>query len=293
VSSTGAYFIGTKVTTFWLQDKLRIYADINFKEMPDHYWGVGYDEGFNTEKSDTTTAYTRTWWQFYPRFLWQFRKHLFLGPLIDFNYTKGKEASERVQKDPYYSEFNDRPFNSGFGVVFQYDSRDIPVNAWKGAFVEVLLAMYGPYLGGDNAYQVLGIDLRKYWPIKREGRTIAAQLRGRFSAGDVPYGEMSQPGTPFDLRGYTWGRYRDESMVYGIGEYRHMFRKKDGSLSPHGFVAWVGVGTLGETVEKFGEWLPSIGLGYRLEVQPRMNLRIDIGFGKDTRGFYFNFNEAY
>jgi hypothetical protein len=104
---------------------------------------------------------------------------------------------------------------------------------------------------------------------------------------------MSQPGTPFDLRGYTWGRYRDESMVYAIGEYRHMFRKKDKTLSRHGVVGWIGVGTLGETVGQFGEWLPSIGVGYRLEVQPRMNLRIDIGFGKETRGFYFNFNEAF
>lgn len=293
VSSTGAYFIGTKITSFWKQDKLRIYADLNFKNMPDNYWGVGFNEGYTTEKGDTTTAYTRTWWQIFPKFLWQFREHYFVGPLLDFNYTKGNDASQKVSADPFYMEFNDKPFNAGLGLVFQYDSRDIPVNAWRGLFIETYVAFYGGYLGGQNTYQVWNVDLRKYWKIKREGRTLAAQLRGRFSTGDVPYGEMSQPGTPFDLRGYTWGRYRDESMVYGIGEYRHMFKKKDGSLSPHGVVAWLGVGTLGETVGDFGEWLPSIGIGYRLEVQPRMHLRIDIGFGKETRGFYFNFNEAY
>jgi hypothetical protein len=293
VSSTGAYFVGTKFTSFWKQDKLRIYADLNFKNMPDNYWGVGYVEGYTTEKGDSTTAYTRTWWQIYPKILWQFRKNFFIGPQIDFNYTKGSEASLEVSEDQYYKEFNEKPFNSGLGLVFQYDSRDIPVNAWKGMFIETSIAFYGGYLGGDNTYQVLNIDLRKYWKIKREGRTIAAQLRGRFSNGDVPYGEMSQPGTPFDLRGYTWGRYRDESMLYAIGEYRHMFKKKDKTLSPHGVVGWIGVGTLGETVGQFGEWLPSIGIGYRLEVQPRMNLRIDIGFGKETRGFYFNFNEAF
>jgi len=82
-------------------------------------------------------------------------------------------------------------------------------------------------------------------------------------------------------------------MVYAIGEYRLMFKKRDGELSPHGIVGWLGVGTLGETVGEFGEWLPSIGIGYRLQVQPRMNLRLDIGFGKETMGFYFNFNEAF
>ncbi len=129
--------------------------------------------------------------------------------------------------------------------------------------------------------------------IKRPGRTIAGQLKGRFGTGDVSYGEMSQPGTPFDLRGYTWGRYREESMIFAIGEYRHMFTKRNGDLSIHGIVGWIGVGTLGEKVKEFGDWLPSIGIGYRLEVQPRMNLRIDIGIGLESAGFYFNFNEAF
>ena len=60
-----------------------------------------------------------------------------------------------------------------------------------------------------------------------------------------------------------------------------------------GAVGWVGVGTLGETVGEFDKWLPNFGLGFRFEVQPRMNLRIDFGFGKETTGFYFNFNEAF
>lgn len=293
ISSTGAYFFGTKLTTFWLQDKLRIYADLNFKDMPDNYWGVGFDEGFNTEKGDSTTYYKRTWWQIYPKFLWQFKKNFFVGPLIDINYTKGSEASPGVAEDPDYEEFNNKPFNTGLGFVFNYDSRDVPVNAWKGAFVELSAGFYGPYLGGDNTYQVYVADLRKYWKIKRDGRTISGQVKGRFGLGDVPYGEMSQPGTPFDLRGYTWGRYRSNSMVFAIGEYRHMFMKKDGELSKHGFVGWLGAGTLGDDVADFNGFLPSVGFGYRLEVQPRMNLRVDFGFGRETFGFYFNFNESF
>ena len=123
--------------------------------------------------------------------------------------------------------------------------------------------------------------------------SVAFQARGRFTTGDVPYGEMSQLGTPFDLRGYRWGQYRHESMLFFIGEYRHMFSKSDGSLSKSGFVGWVGTGTLDETVTEFDKWLPNFGLGYRFEVQPRMNLRVDFGFGKESTGFYFNFNEAF
>ena len=294
ISTTGAYFFGTKLTSFWLQDKLRIYGDFNFKDMPDNYWGVGYDDARNTEKSDTTTAYVRTWWQIYPRFLWQFKKHLFVGLVVDYNFTKGSEASTGVLEDPEYNEFNDRPLNAGLGVVFQYDSRDIPVNAWKGWFLELSATWYRDWLGSDNEYEILVADVRKYWTLnQKNGRTFAVQGKGRFGRNDVPYGEMSQLGTPFDLRGYTWGRYRNNTMLYFLAEYRHMFYKKSGEMSKHGFTGWIGGGTIGDDVSELEKYLPNFGVGYRLEVQPRMNLRIDFGFGTESFGFYFNFNEAF
>jgi hypothetical protein len=72
-----------------------------------------------------------------------------------------------------------------------------------------------------------------------------------------------------------------------------MFLKSDGNPGNHGIVFWLGTGTLGDNVSNFDNWMPNFGIGYRLQVQPRMNLRIDIGFGTESQGFYFNFNEAY
>ncbi|QQS51776.1 MAG: BamA/TamA family outer membrane protein [Bacteroidota bacterium] len=293
VSSTGAFFVQTKWTTFWLEDKMRIYADVNFKTMPDNYWGVGYDAARNTEKGDSTTAYERNWLQFYPKILWQFKKNLFIGGIINLNYTKGNDASEVVANDPYYIKYNEKPFNSGLGAIFQYDSRDVPVNAWEGTFVEISSTFFSEYLGSQNNYQVYELDLRKYQQINRDGQTLAFQLRGRFGLNNIPYGEMSQPGTPFDLRGYTWGRYRDYSMLFALTEYRHMFLKSNHEMSPHGIVLFAGAGTIGQDASNFKGWLPCVGVGYRFQVQPRMNLRIDYGFGFESQGFYFNFNEAF
>ncbi|MCD4683292.1 MAG: BamA/TamA family outer membrane protein [Bacteroidales bacterium] len=293
ITTTGAYFIGTKLSTFWLKDKIRIYADINYKNMPDNYWGVGYEKGYTTKKGKSTTAYNRTWFQLLPIFLWQFKKNLFFGPLLDINYTKGRYACDSVASDYYYNKYNNKPFNGGVGLVFQYDTRDIPVNARSGIFIELSSGFYGNWLAGNNTYQIYVADIRKYFTIKREGRTMALQFKSRFGFGDVPYGEMSQPGTPFDLRGYIWGQYRDKSMVIFLSEYRHQFYKKEGKLSAHGLVGWVGVGTLGNKPSDFGDWLPSIGIGYRLQVQPRMNIRLDFGIGRESQGFYLNFNEAY
>jgi len=167
------------------------------------------------------------------------------------------------------------------------------VNAWSGLYLDLRTTFYSTAFGGDNNYQVYQLDFRKYFQVTRPGKTVTLQFKTRIGVGDMPYGEMSQLGTPFDLRGYTWGRYRDKSMIFFIGEYRHMFEKSSGSLSKHGVVAWMGTGSIARNASSFGNWLSNFGFGYRFEVQPRMNLRVDIGIGKETSGFYFNFNEAF
>ena len=99
--------------------------------------------------------------------MWQFKKYWFAGANIDFNYTRGSEACAGVSADLYYMEYNDKPFNGGLGAVFQYDSRDVPVNAWSGTFIEFQQHLWRLYLGGQNNYQIYNIDLRKYFKIKR------------------------------------------------------------------------------------------------------------------------------
>jgi len=34
-------------------------------------------------------------------------------------------------------------------------------------------------------------------------------------------------------------------------------------------------------------------VGYRFEIQPRSNVRVDFGFGERSSGVYFNFTEAF
>lgn len=293
VSTSGAFFVNSKSSTFWNHDKVRVYTDINFKNMPDNFFGIGYEKGNTVPKSDTTTAYHRLWWQLNPRMLWQFRKNFFIGGTVDINYTKGSDPCPAISYDHYYLKYNDRPFNVGIGGIFQYDTRDIAVNPWKGEFVELQGAVYGTYLGGQNNYEMLSVDAREYWQLFKPGQTLALQVKGHFTTGDVPYGEMSQLGTPFDLRGYLWGQYRDYCMLFSIAEYRHTFYTSAGVPGKFGGVIWTGVGSISPRFLFYQGLLPNVGVGFRYEVQPRMNLRLDYGIGKNTSGFYFNFNEAF
>ncbi|MDR2564416.1 MAG: BamA/TamA family outer membrane protein [Prevotellaceae bacterium] len=292
----GSIVLSGKATTFWLHDNLRVYSDFWFKNMDDNYFGLGYHSGANVPKSDSTTKYKRTWFQIYPQFYLKIRKNFFAGVAFDLNYTKGKNLSEGVRSDEYFMKYNERPFNVGLGAQLMLESRDVPVNAWKGWFVLAQAMAYGQYIGGQNNYQVYSLDARRYMRLFKQGQVLAVQLRGRFTSGNVPYGELSQAGTPFDLRGYLWGQYRDNNMIFGIAEYRHKFYRgaaKNHKMSKSGAVAWVGIGSIAPDAQ-FENWLPNAGLGYRFELQPRMSLRLDFGVGRGgAKGFYFNFNEAF
>ncbi len=296
-STRKALVFSTQLTSYWLHDKIRINGDFWLKNMPDNYWGIGYEKASTIPKSDSTTAYHRKWWWINPRFLYQIFDDLFIGLNVDYNFTQGKDACLSVADDPYYVEYNDRPLNGGMGIIIRYDSRDVPVDARKGWFFNFTTTAYSTKLGGDNDYQIYMVDYRQYKMVKRDGSTLAWQLKGRFGSGSIPYGEMAQLGTPFDLRGYLWGQYRDRNMAFALLEYRYMFwRKKKERLSKSGLVGWLGAGTVYHEWRKtttLNRWMPNGGIGYRLEVQPRMMARVDLGFGRNTKGFYFNFSQAF
>ena len=295
-TSTGAVIGQAILTSYWFEDRLRIFGDFWYKNMPDHYWGVGYENGVNVAKSDTTTAYNRQWWWINPRFLYQFKPNYFIGLNIDYNSTEGSSESNGVGSDSTYQLYNKTPMNGGFGLIARYDSRDIPVDARKGIYIDLRGTFYSDVIGSQNNYQVYQLDYRQFQTMNKEGHVLAWQTKTRISNGEVPYGEMSQLGTPFDLRGYQWGRFRDNNMFYFLTEYRNTFYKKDGKMSKHAAVVWMGSGTIFNEQQIRNNdlsWLPNFGIGYRLEVQPRMNLRLDYGIGRESTGIYFNFNQAF
>ena len=299
-STTGAVTSSMILASYWKEDRLRIPVDLWFKSMPDEYYGVGYDAGRYTTPSDTTTAYDRVWFWFNPRFLFKIRGSLYAGADLDINYTRAENPGSVMLSDPTFQATGSESFNHGLGAVLQYDSRDVPTNAWHGTYFSGKALFYGPALGSDNKYQIYDFDFRHYIQLREGGgRTLAFQLRTRFGKGTVPWAELSQPGTPFDLRGYRWGRYRDKSMIYMLLEYRYMIilKRRGGRIGPSGLVAWLGTFSIGPQARDFTKWLPNFGVGYRFEVQPRMNLRLDVGFANEVDGWepavYFNFNEAF
>jgi hypothetical protein len=301
-STTSAINANARLTSYLRGDELRINADVNFKDMPDEYWGVGIDAGHAPE-SDSTTSYQRTSWAVTPRIMRRVHRNGLLGVAFDINGLVATELSAGVADDPNLLATGSSNHSAGAGFLAQFDTRDMGLNAWKGIYVNAQAIFYGDFLGSSQTYQMYDIDYRQYHALGREGRTLAWTLRSRVGVGNVPWPEMSQLGTSNDLRGYRLGRYRDKTMLYGIVEFRNQFTSKSRKtgLSRHGVIGWIGAGSVAGDLSAIHEWLPNFGLGYRLEMQPRTSVRLDVGFGKEYGdaedkfgpSVYFNFGESF
>ncbi|TAJ15343.1 hypothetical protein DMA11_01520 [Marinilabiliaceae bacterium JC017] len=298
-SSSGALNITLDHEVYWTDDRIRFIGGFTYRNMPDHYWGVGYSNGVDVVKSDTTTAYTRHHWKFKERVMFSVASGLYIGPVVDFNYTLATGLNERMASDPNVVNEGTEFSNAGIGFFLEYDTRDFPQNAYEGIYLGGNLIYYRDWWVGKTNFQLVEFDYRQYKTLGRKGQTLAWQIRNWFALGDkIPWTDLAMLGGKDNLRGYTLGRFRDQQMVSAMVEYRHMFKrktlnKKGNYNSRWGYVVWGGTGSVASSIRKMKNWLPNGGLGIRFELQPRMNIRCDYGRGKGEDAFYITFSEAF
>ncbi|MFI3302021.1 MAG: BamA/TamA family outer membrane protein [Rikenellaceae bacterium] len=289
-------------------DRIRLSGDFIYSNLSSNYYGVGFDRNKSVTRGENSTEYFNSMVTINPILLFRFRdSDWFFGATTHFQYDHIKSPSSGVVSDPDYIAVGGNAagyetLNNGVGLVVNYDSRDVPSNAYSGTHFDFKLLTFGGYLGGDFNYQQLKIKYQQYVQLSstKQGRTLAWSVTSENMFGDVPFSRMSQIGSPFDLRGYYQGQYRDKSAHIALVEYRHSFHSEGANFISKmvdrlGFVTWMGSGLLGPSPFDIEGVLPNLGVGLRFEVQPRMNFRVDVGYSpieKQTL-FYINMTEAF
>ena len=298
---------------FFNSDRFRIFGRIIAKSTLDNYFGVGYEENSTIQRGEETTQYRSNSFRFNPDFLFRFKQtNVFYGVSTDLIINNMRNPSIGVQEEPNYvaqggSEDGLDSFSLGLGVKFSYDTRDVPANAYKGMLLELNFNYYSTIYGSDTNFGLATIDYRQFKELHIFNPTsvltnsiLAWTVKASSSFNDVPVTELPSVGSPFDLRGYYLGQYRDHNSILGVLEFRQKLNFGDDTtfkklLSRLGFATWAGVGAIGPNSRDWAKALPNYGLGLRIEVQPRMNFRID--FGKDPISgntlMYFNMTEAF
>jgi outer membrane protein assembly factor BamA len=160
-------------------------------------------------------------------------------------------------------------------------------------FVEIMVNGYAEMLGGETQYGDLEIDTRKYWDVgSKEGRSvIATQFFVQSRWGDPPFWDLATLGGDIIMRGYYMGRYRDWNSAQVQTEWRQRL------LGRWGMTLFVSTGEVWQrwndiSLER-NKWTVGGGLRFNFNKQDPTNIRLDIGAGPDTFGFYLQFGEAF
>lgn len=302
----GGINIFSKPQLFFKHDRFRLFGKFSYKNTVENYYDIGYTTNRGYIRSDSTSQYRYSGVQINPWFLFRLgESDFFAGPQIDINYDHFTKPAKGLVENQSYQEAGGtahgyKNFNSGLGFLLTYDSRDVPANAYKGIYLDFRGMMYHKIFGSEHNFYRLELDYRQYKEVgKRKVIAWTAQTKNVFG-DNIPLTQYSLTGTPFDLRGYYQGQYRDKSSHIVMAEYRQMLNTDQETwlkriINHLGFVVWGGCGFIGPTPTKIEGVLPNYGVGLRIEVQPRMNVRLDLG--KNTVNnqtlFYFNMTEAF
>lgn len=282
-STTGFYLIGVKGYQIFPLDRYRLNYKIYFYSQPNYYWGMGYD---HNRRDDSETEYRRKQFKIDADFMVRLGKDVFIGPTGQMCVISGNHIdAERL----WLWKHQPMSINSyGLGFALSYDTRDNISNAYSGINAVLHQRFYPAFL--DNKFAFSSTEFTaNYFQQVWKGGVIATQFHGMFTYGDTPWTMMPSITSSNGIRGYYDGRYNDKCELDATVELRqHVWRR-------NGIVLWVGAGN---AFPKFSEirWvrtMPNFGLGYRWEFKKRINVRLDVGFGRGENGIVFNINEAF
>lgn len=281
-ATTSMFFkLGVRGTNIMPRDKARLHYDVNISSVATKFWGIGYDNNVN---DDNESKYKYINSQAEASIVWRLAKAFYIGPIATFDYINGRHFA----KPELWQGQNDRTFNVGVGLTIQYDNRDVLTNAFKGVYLRLDQRFNPRFLFNKYAFSLTELTAAFYHKVWRDA-VLAYQFHARITYGNTPWGLMSTLGGSDNMRGYFEGRYRDKSEIDMCLELRqHIWRR-------NGIAVWVGAGTVFPRFSalRWNKVLPNYGIGYRWEFKKRVNIRLDLGFGRHQTGFIFSINEAF
>lgn len=282
-SVTGTFGFNVDNYAYFNGDRQRLFVHGGLVNQPTQYWGIGFRAGRDDHAQDYTSKSFDLWPQFYQRVA----SSLWAGAGWSVSQLHAGALEDHDRNAIHDTADGPSAFSSGLSAHLLNDTRDFVPNPARGHVLSADYTAFRPAFGGDDHFDVLTTRYGTYVALG-EKTTIAYELYGDFRSGDVPWNLLSALGGDQRMRGYYDGRYRDRDTLSTQIEWRQQLAWR------HGIAVWAGAGTLAPRPSDLGEHvLPSFGAGYRFMFKPRVNVRLDLGFGRDSAGFYFQVGEAY
>ncbi|PQJ42557.1 hypothetical protein BTO00_10835 [Vibrio campbellii] len=280
-STSGSYGLGINNRSYLQGDKVRLLGEAWISHTPGYYWGIG---SHAAENDDNKVQYEGPRLQLSPKIAVEVAPNTYAK--LGWQWQSFSKVNG-VDGDILPSEVADAT-SSGVLVGMEYDTRDFEPNPMRGQFLDIEWIANRDSLGSNKDYDNLVANYRLYqqWS---DTTIVAMEVYSQSIFGDAPWFDYAQLGDDQRMRGYYQGQYRDKHQLSTQVEIRHTIAGR------HGVVGWLGAGNIAPTYHDLFEssWLPTVGVGYRFAFKARINVRVDLGVGKDSTGFYFQINEAF
>jgi len=224
-------------------------------------------------------------------------KNVFVGLEFDYQRLSNTEfvLSEFSGDDFQRPLGSDGSSNLGIGLGLVHDDRHNVLNVRKGLFSELAFLSYNDAWGSDFNFTTIYSDTRYYRPMGKNN-VFAAQLFGQFNSGEVPFNQMALLGGESIMRGYYYGRYRDNNQVASQVELRFLPLPL-GFTQRIGFSVFGGAGTVFDEFDNFNtdNIVVSGGAGLRVLIFPKKDIwaRVDYAVTSEGNGLYIFIGEAF
>jgi hypothetical protein len=174
----------------------------------------------------------------------------------------------------------------GLGFSVEYDTRDMPTNAYSGRYFKANALFNDENIGSNRTYQNYDLAFSSYHQLN-ESLVLAWQAKACSRKGATPLWDACTIG----LRGFPATDYMGTDSVMGQAELRWQMSKRWGLTGFAGTGS--STGNFSETDNR--DWVPSYGLGLRFMVLPakRINMRLDYARSDDNDAIHFLVGEAF
>lgn len=180
---------------------------------------------------------------------------------------------------------------SALGISGVYDTRNIPDEPTNGTLSRIQAMFSRGWLGSDPQFNWYRGWINQYVALSSHSAVLALRLQACSVGSAAPVWELCLYGLNSDLRGYSAGRYRDNTMFTTQAEFRIPLGDRFGA---------VGFGGIGAVEPSFSDLsmnrlLPSGGVGLRYLVWESWHVKVgtDIAWGRNGAAFYLRLGEAY
>jgi len=281
---------------YFNKNKTILVSDWRFLKYPTYTYGLG----MNTGPQDSTLL-SFQYFKFHQSILFNISPHIFIGGGYALDYFWNiREKYKNTGPQTDFEKYGSTPTSLSSGISFNIirDTRDNPVNAYRGSYASILFIPRFTFLGSDNNWKSLMAEWRGYFRFPASSNNIFAVWSYNWLtfSGKPPY--LMLPSTGWDKtfntgRGYIQGRFRSNNMLDAEAEYRIQLSRN----GLFGMVVFTNFESFSEiNTWNFGSPAPAGGLGLRIKLNKysRTNISIDYGWGRQgSHGFFVNLGEAF